>query len=98
MEHEDSLLYSQDPATGPCPESDESSPHLPTLFPQDSAQLTPKLNTGYGTFPSLTTNVTIVHFNNIFPSPLSFAWPRGCIQKFPDLPLGARTANDTAVT
>jgi hypothetical protein len=33
MEPEGLLSYSQEPATGPCPEPDESSPHLPTLFP-----------------------------------------------------------------
>jgi hypothetical protein len=33
MEPEGSLPYSQDPATGRYPEPDESSPHLPTLFP-----------------------------------------------------------------
>jgi hypothetical protein len=33
MEPKGSLLYSQDPATGPCPEPGEASPHLPTLFP-----------------------------------------------------------------
>jgi hypothetical protein len=30
---EDSPPYSADPATGPYPEPDGSSPHLPTLFP-----------------------------------------------------------------
>jgi hypothetical protein len=30
--HKDSLLYSQEPATAPYPESDESSPHIPILF------------------------------------------------------------------
>jgi hypothetical protein len=33
MEPEGLLQYSQQPATGPCPESDESSQQLPTLFP-----------------------------------------------------------------
>jgi hypothetical protein len=33
MEPEDSLLCSQDPATGPYPEPGESSPYLSTLFP-----------------------------------------------------------------
>jgi len=28
-----SLLGSQEPVTGPYPESDESSPHPPTIFP-----------------------------------------------------------------
>jgi hypothetical protein len=37
MEPESSLPSSQQPATGPCPEPDESSPHLPTLFPQSTA-------------------------------------------------------------
>jgi hypothetical protein len=35
MELEGSLSCSQDPATGPYLEPDESSPHLPNLFPQD---------------------------------------------------------------
>jgi len=33
MEPEGSLPSSQQPATGPHPEPDESSSHLPTLFP-----------------------------------------------------------------
>jgi hypothetical protein len=32
MKHQDSLPYSQESATGPYPEPDEISPHLPTLF------------------------------------------------------------------
>jgi len=36
MEPGGSLPYSQDPATGPFPEPDESSPHISTLFPQGS--------------------------------------------------------------
>jgi len=32
MHHEGSLPCSQEPATGPCPESDAYNPHLPTLF------------------------------------------------------------------
>jgi hypothetical protein len=36
MESEGSLPYSQEPATGPCPEPDASSPHPPTLFPKDT--------------------------------------------------------------
>jgi len=32
MECKSSLLCSQEPATGPYPETDESSPHLPILF------------------------------------------------------------------
>jgi len=32
MESKGSLPFSQQPATGPCPEPDESSPHRPTLF------------------------------------------------------------------
>jgi hypothetical protein len=35
MESNGSLPYSQQSAIGPYPESDESSPHLPTLFLQD---------------------------------------------------------------
>jgi hypothetical protein len=35
MEPEDSLLCSQEPATGPYPEPDASSPQLVTLFPED---------------------------------------------------------------
>jgi len=30
------LPYSQGPATGPYPKSDESIPHLPTPLPQDT--------------------------------------------------------------
>jgi len=33
MEPEGLLLSSQEPTTGPYPETDESSPLLPTLFP-----------------------------------------------------------------
>jgi hypothetical protein len=33
MEHEGSLLCSQQPTTGPYPEPDESSPPIPTLVP-----------------------------------------------------------------
>jgi hypothetical protein len=36
MELEGSLLCSQELATGPHPEPDESSPHVPTLFLTDS--------------------------------------------------------------
>jgi len=36
MEPEGSLLCSQEPAIGHYPEPDEFSPHLPTLFFQDS--------------------------------------------------------------
>jgi len=32
MEPEGSVLCSQEPATGPCYEPDESNPQLPTLF------------------------------------------------------------------
>jgi len=35
MEPEGSLPWSQERAIGPCPEPDESNPHLPTLLPQD---------------------------------------------------------------
>jgi len=34
MEPKDSLTDSQEPATGPYPESDASSPHLPLYFPE----------------------------------------------------------------
>jgi hypothetical protein len=33
MEPEGSLPWSQEPATGPYTEPDESIPHLPTIFP-----------------------------------------------------------------
>jgi hypothetical protein len=33
METEGSLPFSQQPATGPYPETDESSPHFLTIFP-----------------------------------------------------------------
>jgi hypothetical protein len=33
MEPNISLLCSQEPATGPCPEPNESGSHPPTLFP-----------------------------------------------------------------
>jgi len=32
MEHEDSIPFSQEPATGPYPEPDEFSPHIDTPF------------------------------------------------------------------
>jgi hypothetical protein len=35
MEHQGSLLFSQDPATGAYPESDDFSPHTQTLFLSD---------------------------------------------------------------
>jgi hypothetical protein len=35
MEAEVSLLFSQQPANDPYPESEKSSPHHPTLFLQD---------------------------------------------------------------
>jgi len=34
MESKGSLLYSQEPSSGPSPEQDESSPHPPTHFPK----------------------------------------------------------------
>jgi hypothetical protein len=37
MELEGSLPCLQDPTTGPYPESDESSPFFPTLFPWDTS-------------------------------------------------------------
>jgi hypothetical protein len=33
MKPESSLLYSQGPANGPYPDTDEYNPHPPTLFP-----------------------------------------------------------------
>jgi hypothetical protein len=36
MESEGSLPCSQDPAIGPYPDTDASTPHLPTLFPRDT--------------------------------------------------------------
>jgi hypothetical protein len=36
MEQESSLPCSQQLATGLCSEPDESSPHNPTLFPEDA--------------------------------------------------------------
>jgi hypothetical protein len=33
MKPKGSLLFSQEPATGPYPKPDASSPHLPTLYP-----------------------------------------------------------------
>jgi hypothetical protein len=33
MEPEGSLVYQQEPATGPYSEPDESSPNIPTIFP-----------------------------------------------------------------
>jgi hypothetical protein len=36
MEREGSLSCSQQPATGPHPEPDTSTPYLSTLFPYDS--------------------------------------------------------------
>jgi len=33
MDPEGSLAYSKGPATGPYPEPDPTSPHLPTLLP-----------------------------------------------------------------
>jgi hypothetical protein len=41
METESSFPYSQQPATGPYTEPDESSPHHPTQFPQDPFQYYP---------------------------------------------------------
>jgi hypothetical protein len=36
MEPKGSFLYSQEPATGPYPRPDESSPHPPILLPADA--------------------------------------------------------------
>jgi hypothetical protein len=55
MEPEGSLQRSQEPATNPYPEPDESNPHLSTLFPLTSTViLFPHLRLGLtsGTFPS----------------------------------------------
>jgi len=41
MELEGSLPCSQQPATGLNPDRDESSPHPPTIFPQDTVQYYP---------------------------------------------------------
>jgi len=41
MEPEGSSPCSQQPVISPCPEADESNPHLPTLFPQDPFQYYP---------------------------------------------------------
>jgi len=41
MEPTGSLLCSQQPATGPYSEPDESSPYFPILFPQGSFQCYP---------------------------------------------------------
>jgi len=35
LDPEGSLSYSQEPSTGPYPETDESTPYIPTLFPKD---------------------------------------------------------------
>ena len=35
MATEITVLFSQKPTTGPYPEQDEYSPHLPILFPED---------------------------------------------------------------
>jgi hypothetical protein len=35
QEPEGSSPHSQQPATGPCPETVESNPHPPSQFPQD---------------------------------------------------------------
>jgi hypothetical protein len=35
MEHEGSLLYSQEPSTGPYPEPPKSSPYHPIIFLED---------------------------------------------------------------
>jgi hypothetical protein len=42
MGPEGSLLCSQQPAIGPYPEPDASSPYLPTLFPWDTSRMNTK--------------------------------------------------------
>jgi hypothetical protein len=43
MEHEDSLPHSQQPATDPCPEPNEFSPHSPKQFLQQRFKYRPTI-------------------------------------------------------
>jgi hypothetical protein len=43
MESEGSLLCSQEPATGPYPEEEAASPHVPTIHLYDKGKVVPVL-------------------------------------------------------
>jgi hypothetical protein len=59
MEHEGSLLCSQDPASGPYVEPDDSNPHLPTIFPITVP------------FISIVSPIHTINYFNINKSPLA---------------------------
>jgi hypothetical protein len=67
MEHEGSLSYSQQPATGPYHETDASNPNLPSYFPKIYSNIiipsTPRLPSGLflSDFP---TNILHAFFNS----------------------------------